>query len=741
MITSIQLEVKGMSCTSCSASVEKTLQAIPGVKSAQVIFTDKAAVIAFDDEKTNTQQFQTEVKKAGYKLISKGQAEKSDSARTEKKRMIIAWALTLPLTIKMLLEMILGIFIISRQAAFYIDLIIVFPVIFIIGFPVIRSTFYSIRKFSFTMDSLIGFGTIAAYSTGILRLSGLNIENFAVVGAMIMSINFIGNYLKETATGRASQAIKQLLELGAKQARIVNDDGTTREISVELLKVDDLVLVKPGEKIPVDGVIIEGLTAIDESMITGEPVPADKKPGDKVIGASVNQQGAVKVRIEKIGKDTFLSGIIKMVKEAQSTKVPIQAAADKVTAVFVPIILLLSFLTFLFWILFPDTGKSIVLSFSNILPWINPNRTAVSFALFAAIAVLVIACPCALGLATPTALMVGMGKGAVNGILIRNGEAIQTAQNITTVIFDKTGTITQGKPSVAEIYTADNNISNTELLQFTASLEHLSEHPLANAIVREAEKRDITLLKSDNFEAVSGMGIKASIHKKNITAGSLHYAQTLDIDLSGMEKEINKNLNEGFTVIFCAVDNIAVGIITLSDMMKKDSKEAVTELHAMGIETIMLTGDNRKAAEHIAGLVGIDHVKAELLPSDKIAYVKELQKEGKKTAMVGDGINDAPSLKQADVGIAIGTGTDIAIEAADITLVSGSVTGVVKAIRLSKATFKKIRQNLFWSFFYNVVAVPLAVFGLLHPAIAEAAMALSSINVVTNSLRLKKVKI
>lgn len=729
--------VEGMSCSSCALTVEKALSKVPGVDKVSVSFTDKKATVTFNKKATDITLFKNKVKEAGYKLIDSEIDKGTDHIASEKKRLIIAWLITIPLTIKMLGEMLGGFFIGGREIAFILDLVIAFPVIFIIGFPVIRATLFSIKSLSFNMDSLIGIGTIAAYSTGILKLAGMDIENFAVVGAMIMSINFIGNYLKEMATGRASQAIKQLLELGAKHAHLMMVDGTTEDIPVENLKIGDVVLVKPGEKIPVDGEIIEGQTSVDESIATGESIPVDKKEGNKVIGATVNQQGAIKVKIERVGKDTFLSQIIKMVEEAQGTKVPIQAFADKVTSFFVPIVLLVAFGTFLFWFIFPETGKIILNTFSSYIPWINLERSHISMALFASIATLVIACPCALGLATPTALMVGMGKGATNGILIRNGEAIQTAQKIDTVVFDKTGTITVGKPTVV----AYKAIKEESFLQKIGSVETLSEHPLANAIVNTVNIKGIKTVKTGSFKAVTGKGIIAELEDKEIIVGSKKYFDELGMDYNEFKYEISDYQNKGYTVILAAEEKKTIGVVGIADEIKSDSEQALAALQELGIKTVMLTGDNKKSAKTIADIVGIDEVFAELLPQDKIGIVKKLQNEGRTIAMVGDGINDAPALKQANVGIAIGTGTDIAIESADITLVSGSLVGVVKAIRLSRATFKKIIQNLFWAFFYNIVAVPLAVLGLLHPAIAEIAMALSSINVVGNSLRLKRLSL
>lgn len=744
MSEKMSFDVIGMSCTSCAASIEKALSKAAGVKGAKVDYPGKKATVELAEPVPGEKLIQI-IKDAGYDAVLADEADKKEEIeeqhlKREKNRLIAAWLITLPLTVKMFAHMVFGYMLFSQGVELLIDLFFSFIVIFVIGYPVIVATIKSFAKLSFSMDALIGIGTIAAYSTGLLHYFGVDIESFAIVGAMIMAINFIGNYMKELATGRASQAIKQLLELGAKEAHRLLPDGSTEDVPVDSLQLSDTVLVKPGEKIPVDGVVVKGESSVDESIATGESIPVDKQKGDAVIGATVNQQGALQVQVEKLGKDTFLSQIIKMVEEAQVSKVPIQAFADRVTAVFVPIVMALAVLTFAFWFFFPDFAAGIAANFSSILPWINLDRGKISMALFASIATIVIACPCALGLATPTALMVGMGKGAMAGILIRNGEAIQTAQKIDTVVFDKTGTITEGKPGVRSVKVHDHDYE-TEFLQILSSVEASSEHPLAKAITDYAAEQNIKAVNVEEFQALSGKGLEAQVKGRKIHVGSPKYFGTLDIDFSAMADSIKAEQEKGHTVILLADTSQFKGYVAIADAVKADSKAALSDLHALGIKTIMLTGDNSRAAQAIAAEVGIDKVESELLPEDKIAVVKRLQKEGGLVAMVGDGINDAPSLKQADVGISIGTGTDIAIEAADITLVSGSLSGVVKAIRLSKATFKKIRQNLFWAFFYNVVAIPLAVLGLLHPVIAELAMAFSSVNVVINSLRLKKVEI
>lgn len=740
----ITLDITGMTCTACSARVEKALNKIDGVKIAKVSFASKKAVIDIED-KINRDILIDTVQDAGYDaVLSEDRKEKEEKEaihlRKERNRLILSWVITLPLMVKMLLHMVFHISIFPYTIDILIDISASFIVIFIIGLPVIKTTVYSFAKLSFSMDSLIGIGTIAGFSTGIFHALGIAIENFAVIGAMIMAINFIGNYLKELATGRASHAIRKLLELGAKEAHLIKKDGSIIDIPVEYLNIEDIVLVKPGEKIPVDGIIINGETAVDESIATGESIPVDKKTGDRVIGATVNQQGSIKVKIQKIGKDTFLSQIVKMVEEAQNTKVPIQAFADKVTAIFVPIVLFLALITFVLWLVAPEPLRGIASHFEPIIPWLNLDRGLLSMALFASIATLVIACPCALGLATPTALMVGMGKGALNGILIRNGEAIQTAQAIDIIVFDKTGTITEGRPAVSNFEKIDN-IKEDEFLQIFGSIETNSEHPLGKAVINYVKSKKISLKPVERFKAITGHGIDAYFQDKNIKIGSPRFFQSIGIDFGIMAKNIEEQQLKGHTVILMSIDNEFTGYIAISDALKKDSKNAVSLLHKLGIKTMMLTGDNKKAARSIADEVGIDEIKAELMPQDKINIVKELQDQGNIVAMVGDGINDAPSLKQANIGIAIGSGTDIAIEAADITLVSGSLMGIVHAIKLSRATFRKIMQNLFWAFFYNVIAIPLAVLGLLHPVIAELAMAFSSINVVWNSLRLKKFRL
>jgi len=638
--------------------------------------------------------------------------------------------------------MFFNIYLFPSNIDLYFNLIISSIIIFILGFPVIRATFFSFKMLSFTMDSLIGIGTIASFLTIILKLAKIEIEDFSIIGAMIMSINHIGNYLKQLSTGRASNAIKKLIQLEPKNAhKIVNNDiNNVVDIDISKLLPGDIVLVKPGEKIPSDGIIIEGSSAIDESLVTGESIPIDKTINDNVLGATINLTGIIKVKIEKIGEETFLSQVIRLVEQAQASKVPIQQLADKVTAFFVPVILSLSIFTFLFWFFFPSIDMKLINLLSTIIPWgfmIPDNR--LSMALFTSIATLVIACPCALGLATPTALMVGIGKAALNGIIIRKGDAIQKIKGVKTILLDKTGTITEGIPTVNDYFCEDE----TTFFTYSLSLESNSTHPLAKAIVRFIKDKDknIKILQVQDFKDFSGKGVFAKIEVKSFYLGSIKFLKEQKIEISDTYKNsINSWLNEGKTLVGLSIDRNLVGIFAISDTIKQDSKEAIKKIHSLGLKLIMLTGDNKSTAEFIAKNVFIDDFYSELLPIDKINIIKKLQKNGEIVAMVGDGINDAPALKQADVGIAIGTGTDIAIESADLTLAKGSLYGIYKAFVISTKTFDKIKQNLFWAFFYNIIAIPLAMLGVLHPIIAEFAMALSSINVVTNSFRLNEIK-
>ena len=554
---------------------------------------------------------------------------------------------------------------------------------------------------------------------------------------MIMAFHLTGRYLEARARGRASRAIRRLLEHAAREA-CVERDGAEQRIPIAELQQGDIMIVRPGEKIPTDGVVVDGLSSVDESLATGEPMPAPKQAGDPVIGATINQHGALRVRAEKIGAETFLSQVVRLVEEAQSSKVPVQELADRVTAVFVPAVMLLAGMTLAAWLAWPDFFAGVAARAAQYAPWINPRLGPVALALYAAIAVLVVACPCALGLATPTALMVGSGLGAEQGILIRRGAAIQTMKDVTTIVFDKTGTITAGKPAVTDLQTFHSQ-DEAELLRLAAGAENNSEHPLGAAIVALARGRGIAPAPAADFAAWPGRGIRAQVAGRPVAAGSRAWMDELGIGVTDAMAQALAGLeDQAKTAMVIAVDGRVAGIIAVADPVKPGGQAAIAALRARGMTPVMLTGDNERTARAVARAVGIEQVVARVLPADKARAVRRLQEQGEVVAMVGDGINDAPALAQAQVGLAIGAGTDVAIEAGDIVLVRGGLDAVVQAVDLSRATFAKIRQNLFWAFFYNLVMLPLAVLGAMHPVMAEIAMACSSITVVLNSLRLRR---
>jgi Cu+-exporting ATPase len=740
----INLKIGGMSCTSCAATIERALTREEGVKSAQVNFAAELAIVEFDSAVINESGLKDVIEGTGYKVIEKITGVSEDEkdlqkVATARRRMWFAWGFTAPIIVWMAFEMFFGI-VWPNSTIFNVGLIaLAIPIIFGAGWPTLRSAFKAISHRNANMDVLIAIGTSVSLATGIASLF-TPVANYGGVAAMIMSFHLTGRFIETAARGRASQAIKKLLELGAKTARILVK-GKEREVPIDEVRVEDVMLVRPGEKIPNDGVIVEGESSIDESMATGESMPVNRGVSDEVIGATVNQDGLLKVKATKVGKDTFLSQVIKMVEECQGSKVPIQEFADRVTSYFVPVVLSVAALTFLAWLLFPNMLHPITVWASSFIPWVNPDLGTVTAAIFAGVAVLVIACPCALGLATPTALMVGSGIGAENGILIRQGEAIQTLKDVRIIVFDKTGTVTKGKPEVTDVIPI-NGFAEERLISMAATAESGSEHPLGRAVVRYASELDIELGEVASFKAIRGKGIETQLNGQRVLLGSKNFIDESGADTTSVEDRLSRLEGEAKTVMLVAVEDKLAGVLALADTLKDDSMQAISELGSMGIETAIITGDNRLTAEAIAKRVGITRVLAEVLPEGKVDEIRRLQKEGGVVAMVGDGINDAPALKQANVGIAIGTGTDIAIEASDVTLVRGDLSSVVSAVKLSKATFRKIRQNLFWAYFYNTIAIPAAIFGFLHPVIAEAAMATSSINVVTNAnlLRFAKIK-
>ncbi len=737
----ISLKIRGMSCASCAAAIERAIKRLDGVKSANVNLATERATVEYFPELVSILDLRRAVQEAGYDVESEEEVDRSlEEMSKARVRMLVAWAFTIPIISWMALEMFFGL-IWPNEEFYNLGLIILAaPVLFWAGLPTIQSAVRAVLHKTANMDVLISMGTIIAFLTGPPGFF-TSILNYAGVAAMLMSFHLTGRYVEAKAKGRASQAIRRLLKLEAKAARILVD-GEEREVPIGEVKVGDIMIVRPGEKIPTDGVVIEGESSVDESMVTGESMPVQKRPGDEAIGATVNQDGLLKIEATRVGKDTFIAQVIKMVEECQGTKVPIQEFADRVTGYFVPAVLLIALSTFILWLAFPDGMSAVARGASVVLPWVDLDQDVIMLAISAAIATLVIACPCALGLATPTALMVGTGMGADNGILIRKGEAIQTMKEVKAVIFDKTGTLTKGRPEVTDVVPLGSNPSGEDqVLYYAASVEQGSEHPLGQAIVRKAKEREIKLDTPESFKAIRGVGVKGYMNGSEVLVGKPSLLESKGNSLEDVEMRFKDLQEQAKTAMMVAVDGEIVGIIAVADTLKDDTIRAVREIERIGMKTVMLTGDNRRTAEAIARQIGISDVYAEVMPDQKVEVIKQLQSRYGMVAMVGDGINDAPALTQANVGVAIGTGTDIAIEAGDVILVRGDISSLVSAIKLSRATFSKIKQNLFWAFIYNIIAIPAAILGLLHPVIAELCMATSSISVVTNSNLLRRARI
>ena len=801
----IILPIKGMTCANCVATIERNLKKIDGVEQTAVNLSSERATVGYDANKTGIPEFVARIQRAGYdvavaegEFIVKRLSDPSDALRLEKdiaKQEGITDVSVNPTTGKILVKyiptltsqleirnkikksgfeavvqgdiaedaeakareeeikkqrklLILGIIFtlplfllsmgrdlgiipeaIGMQNWFnWVMLALATPVQFIVGWQYYEGAYKAIRSGSANMDVLVALGSSVAYFYSLPIVFGLfHAHVYLETAAVIITLIRLGKFLEARAKGKTSEAIKKLLSLKAKTATLIKD-GKEFEVPVDEIQTGDVLIVKPGEKIPVDGVVTEGFTAIDESMLTGESLPVEKKIGDPVIGSTLNKMGMIRFEATKVGKETALAQIVKLVEEAQGSKAPIQKLADQVSAVFVPIVILVAAATFIIWFFFPPAMAV-------------HGQDLLTRALINMVSVLVIACPCAMGLATPTAVMVGTGKSAEMGILFRSADALERAGKVTTVILDKTGTITKGQPEVKTIVSLDLSYSEDEILRIAASVEKGSEHPLGEALIAESGNRNLKLSDPGKFTAIGGKGVTSIIDSHSVAIGNLRLMQDLKIDISQLPDAMQEMEKDAQTAIILAIDEKIKGVIGIADTIKENSIRAISELNKMGIETIMLTGDNARTAKVIGDQVGVSSVVAEVLPGEKALKVKDYQKSGKIVAMVGDGVNDAPALAQADVGLAIGTGTDVAVASAPVTLMSGDLGGVVKAIALSKKTLKTIRQNLFWAFFYNVILIPVAAAGLLNPMLAAGAMAFSSVFVVTNSLRLRKAKI
>lgn len=725
----VELDIFGMTCASCSSRIEKVLNKMDGVQLATVNLAAETATIEMTKGLVTVADVINRVKKLGFDATEKVQQSeknqhKEDEINERKRKLLISIILSLPLLYSMVghapwdLHMPMPSFLMNP----WFQMLLATPVQFYVGWQFYVGAYKSLRSKSANMDVLVALGTSAAYfyslAEGIKTLMNPTYEPhlYFETSAVLITLILVGKLFEAKAKGKTTEAISKLLNLQAKEATVLRN-GKEMKIPVEEVQVNDLVVVKPGEKIPVDGIVVEGQSSVDEAMITGESIPVTKRLGDNLIGATINKNGTLTMKATKVGKDTALAGIIKVVEEAQGSKAPIQRIADVISSYFVPVVVAIAAVTFIVWITLVTPGD-------------------IPSALETAIAVLVIACPCALGLATPTSIMVGTGRGAEHGILFKGGEHLETTHKINAIVLDKTGTITKGKPVVTDYFA-----NNEKILQYVVSAEKMSEHPLAEAIVEYGVSQNVEFITPSSFEAIPGHGIMAMFENTRVLVGTRRLMKKYDVAYNNFEQQLMEYEQQGKTAMYIAINNVLSGVIAVADTVKETAKQAIDQLKAADIEVYMLTGDNERTAEAIASQVGITHVIAEVLPEEKADHVKKLQSQGKNVAMVGDGINDAPALAVADIGIAIGTGTDIAIETADVTILGGELTLIPEAILLSKKTMQNIRQNFFWALGYNSLGIPIAAFGLLAPWVAGAAMAFSSVSVVTNSLRLKRVKL
>ncbi|MDA2396116.1 heavy metal translocating P-type ATPase [Bacillus cereus] len=729
-----EFTVSGMTCAACANRVEKRLNKLDGVNKATVNFALESATVDFNPDEVNVNEMKSAITKLGYKLEVKPDDQDASTdhrlqeIERQKKKFIISFILSFPLLWAMVSHFSFTSFIYLPDMLMnpWVQLALATPVQFIIGGQFYVGAYKALRNKSANMDVLVALGTSAAYFYSVyLSIQSIGSSKhmtdlYFETSAVLITLIILGKLFEAKAKGRSSEAIKKLMGLQAKTATVVRD-GTEIKILIEEVIAGDIVYVKPGEKIPVDGEIVEGKSAIDESMLTGESIPVDKSIGDVVIGSTINKNGFLKVKATKVGRDTALAQIIKVVEEAQGSKAPIQRVADQISGIFVPVVVVIAIITFAVWMIFVTPGD-----FGG--------------ALEKMIAVLVIACPCALGLATPTSIMAGSGRSAEYGILFKGGEHLEATHRLDTVILDKTGTVTNGKPVLTDVIVADG-FNENELLRLVGAAERNSEHPLAEAIVEGIKEKKIDIPSSETFEAIPGFGIESVVEGKHLLIGTRRLMKKFNIDIEEVSKSMEALEREGKTAMLIAIDKEYAGIVAVADTVKDTSKAAIARLKKMGLDVVMITGDNTQTAQAIAKQVGIDHVIAEVLPEGKAEEVKKLQANGKKVAMVGDGINDAPALATANIGMAIGTGTDVAMEAADITLIRGDLNSIADAIFMSKMTIRNIKQNLFWALAYNALGIPIAALGFLAPWVAGAAMAFSSVSVVLNALRLQRVKL